>query len=299
MSGAIALDRLSVLACRTEAEVTLVMEESSERYLFWVPLSGCVDVADRRRVRASRIERGQICILPARAHMRATLSPDARFLGVVVPQSALLSGIEALVGAPVNGHVTFDDRSLSLGSAVGTMILRLLQLLKPVCVEECLSHSKLAFFQQIESMIVLSIVSALPHNFTQKAVGEEVQSVAPAVVSLAEAYMKKNAAESISLEDIAMATGYGARTLQLAFRQFRHTTPMSQLRRIRLDLIHQELSHPDEGTTVARAARAWQFPNTGRMAKRFQQIYGETPQQVLRRGRRHAEVRSKATPKKP
>lgn len=281
--SATGLDKLSVLACRAGPQSTLVIEEDSERYVLWIPLSGPVDITDGQGSGVQTIGRGWIGIVPAVARTRVAFGPSSRCLGVVVPQSALLDGIEAVAGGPVNGHVAFDDDRFSVQSPTGEVILGLLQLLEAASAVDGLTQPAMAFARQLESMMVLSMVSGLPHNFMERAAGG-ARTAAPAIVALAEAYMQKNLAEPIDLQCLAAATGYGSRTIQLAFRQFRNTTPMSHLRRLRLDRIYQDLMNPAGETTVAGVARAWQFPNTGRMSRRFQQIYGETPQQVLRRG---------------
>jgi len=49
--------------------------------------------------------------------------------------------------------------------------------------------------------------------------------------------------------------------LQRAFRQYRDTTPMGYLRRIRLDHAHRELltADPSRGDTVSAIAARWGF----------------------------------------
>ena len=65
--------------------------------------------------------------------------------------------------------------------------------------------------------------------------------IAPASVRRAERFIEDNAENAIGLADVASAAGVSARSLQLAFRRFRDTTPMAHLRAIRLELARSGL----------------------------------------------------------
>ena len=108
--------------------------------------------------------------------------------------------------------------------------------------------------------------------------------VGPATVRRALAHLHAHAAQPLTVADLAVAAGIGVRALQLAFVQHVGCTPMTYLRRVRLDRAHQDLraGDPTTGDTVAAIAARWGFAHPGRFAAAHQAQYGTTPAATLR-----------------
>ncbi|WP_433574364.1 helix-turn-helix transcriptional regulator [Nocardia brasiliensis] len=102
-------------------------------------------------------------------------------------------------------------------------------------------------------------------------------------VRLGVAYMKANLREEVGIADIAAAGFVSVRSMQLAFQQELHTTPMAYLRGLRLRGAHQELDRcvPADGATVTGIAIGWGFANSGRFAASYRRIYGRSPHTTL------------------
>ncbi|MEU5877796.1 helix-turn-helix transcriptional regulator [Spirillospora sp. NPDC047279] len=109
-------------------------------------------------------------------------------------------------------------------------------------------------------------------------------SATPAVVRRAVAFVQENAHRDITLTDIAAAARIGPRGLAYAFRRHLDTTPMSHLRRVRLEGAHVDLceADPASGVTVESIARAWAFTHLGRFAELYRHAYGRPPSHDLR-----------------
>lgn len=99
------------------------------------------------------------------------------------------------------------------------------------------------------------------------------------------AYLESNPDLDLGVGDIARACHVSVRTLQLAFRRELDTTPMAQLRRIRLDRVHAELQAADPGTgaTVGAIASRWGFAGASRLAAAYRAVYGVLPSVTLHR----------------
>ncbi|RIQ18328.1 AraC family transcriptional regulator [Jiangella rhizosphaerae] len=108
--------------------------------------------------------------------------------------------------------------------------------------------------------------------------------VAPRALRRAAAYIEAHAAEPITLSDVAAAAGIGPRALQYAFARHLSTTPLTHLRRVRLERAHRELqaADPTTGATVAAIAAAWGFSKPSRFAAEYRQRYGRSPSRTLR-----------------
>lgn len=108
----------------------------------------------------------------------------------------------------------------------------------------------------------------------------------PSALRRAVEFCEQNAAEPITVVDIAQAGATGVRTLQRAFRHEFGTTPMSFVRRIRLDraradLLLVRLGHADD--TVTDVALRWGFTNLGRFSNAYRAAFGESPSAAARR----------------
>lgn len=88
----------------------------------------------------------------------------------------------------------------------------------------------------------------------------------------------------LTVGDIARAAYVSPRAVQIAFRRHLDTTPMSYLRRVRLDRAHADLqaAHPEHGATVTTIAARWGFGSPSRFAADYRRAYGRSPQQTLR-----------------
>ncbi|WP_433782809.1 helix-turn-helix transcriptional regulator [Actinomycetospora sp. CA-101289] len=106
----------------------------------------------------------------------------------------------------------------------------------------------------------------------------------PATVRRAVEYVDAHAHEDIGLTDIATAARIGPRSLQLAFRRHRDTTPVEYLRRVRLERAHRDLQQgdPTRGDRVEAIAARWGFAHPGRFSVLYREHYGRSPSATLR-----------------
>jgi transcriptional regulator GlxA family with amidase domain len=110
-------------------------------------------------------------------------------------------------------------------------------------------------------------------------------AVAPSALRRAVAYIEAHAEEPIQLRDIAEAAGTDSRTVQHAFARHFDASPMSYLRRFRLEQAHRDLQRADPaaGDTVSAIAKRWGFARTGKFARIYRGRFGVLPSHTLRR----------------
>jgi AraC-like DNA-binding protein len=86
--------------------------------------------------------------------------------------------------------------------------------------------------------------------------------------------------------DLAAIAGVGVRVLQESFRQHVGMSPLTYLRRLRLDGVHAELSRSDPWqVSVSDVAYRWGFTHLGRFAGAYRERYGVPPSSTLRERR--------------
>jgi transcriptional regulator GlxA family with amidase domain len=93
----------------------------------------------------------------------------------------------------------------------------------------------------------------------------ENSAAAPGNIRRAEEFIRSNADEMMTLERIARAAGSSVRALQLGFRRFRNTTPMSALRQSRLERARNEIVRSDGSLSFLAVAMRHGFGNAGRL----------------------------------
>lgn len=131
-------------------------------------------------------------------------------------------------------------------------------------------------------LLAASLLSAFaPDDATEPVVRADAL---PGLVRRAVAYCDASPDLDIGVADIARACHVSVRTLQVAFRRHLGTTPMTYLRRVRLDRARADLvaTDPDEAT-VTRIAARWGFADAGRFSAHYRDAYGELPRDTLRR----------------
>jgi len=91
---------------------------------------------------------------------------------------------------------------------------------------------------------------------------------------------------TFSAGELAAIAGVGVRVLQESFRRHVGMSPLTYLRRLRLDGVHGELSRSDPWhVSVSEVAYRWGFTHLGRFAGAYRKRYGEPPSQTLRERR--------------
>jgi AraC-like DNA-binding protein len=135
--------------------------------------------------------------------------------------------------------------------------------------------------QSFEEHLTLGLLLGLPHSHSER-LFQQRTTAAPANVKRAEQFMRANAREPLTIEAIANAAGCSVRSLQLAFRRFRGTTPIAALQHIRLEAARAEMMRIEQRQSLARIAAEHGFANPSRFAQLFRRTYGTYPSEVLR-----------------
>ncbi len=99
----------------------------------------------------------------------------------------------------------------------------------------------------------------------------------------AENFILANATLPISIGDVADAAGVSVRSLQLAFRNARGTTPRAFIANVRLHRIRALLEQAGPGATITEIASTSGITHLGRFARHYLLTFGELPSETLHR----------------
>ncbi|GGF39340.1 AraC family transcriptional regulator [Marmoricola endophyticus] len=208
-------------------------------------------------------------------------SGDAEQLILKVSRARMESHLCDLLGRPVSEPVRFD-LALDLTGEEGQALLRSVAFLaaeldRPGALEATLART------QLESYVLTRLLMAGHHQFSDALRGHDDSTrlgrLAPVV-----AYVDEHADTELTPAVLARVACVSVRTLHAAFQERLGESPMSYVRRVRLEKVRAELLEGDPATTrVTEVATRWGFFHQSRFAQQYRRHTGELPSRTLLR----------------
>jgi AraC-like DNA-binding protein len=140
------------------------------------------------------------------------------------------------------------------------------------------------YVREFEHLLLLDLLTSIPNNYMHQLDLSE-NLVAPYYVRRVERFLQSNFRDAVTMDDVYQASGVSPRTLFYGFRQFRRTTPMALLKKLRLEQARKELLiSAREGGSVTETAINCGFQNMSMFSREYKIRFGEAPSDTLRRG---------------
>jgi AraC-like DNA-binding protein len=250
-------------------------------FVFQFTLDGvCTNTFGKEQVDARP---GSLCTLNLDRPIKQDMSPGYRQIAIRVSRGLLEQTLEEELGYQVRDQLKFASDAVPLHGSAATLA----HLISTVWND--LQHDDSGYDQAIvrdrtNRAVAALLLTALPHNYADLFACKGGGAV-PYFVRKAEVYMRENAAENVTLNDIADHVGVSVRTLQNGFRHFRATTPMTFLKSLRLNAARTALlkSHLTR-RNVTDIALDCGFTHLSKFAQDYRQKFGESPSETARRG---------------
>jgi len=277
----VAGNRLSLNFIQYGAKTLIAPGELKDFYLLQIPLSGGAAISNGSQSYYSCSEKAAVL----NPHLPTTMIWDegCRQVLVRIEREALQDHLSQLLGSSVDKPLTFSgplDLTSDAGAALRGLVMHLVQ---EADTGRTLLSSGGLLARQLEGVILSGILEAGQHNYA-KYLRPTRSAAAPRHVRRAEEFVRGNLDSPITLEDIARAAGVTSRSLQLGFRNFRNTSPMTLLRDERLRRVHEELMAGAPGASVTEVATRWGFSHLGRFSQIYKARYGQSPSKTLQNG---------------
>jgi len=246
-------------------------------YLIQLPISGQENIHCGAQSVLS--DAGMATIISPALEFRMRHERNAEKLFIRVERSAFEQQCAQYYGRPTGGPLNFSP-AIPLHSPATRSLKRLLEWQLTEASEGSLFEQPL-IAAQFEEALMVSLLGTLPHN--QDAAREPLGAIAPGFIKRAEAYIEHNAHLPLTAGDIADHVGVSMRSLFAGYRKYRNTSPMQQLKEIRLNAVRAELSAPQPDTSVTQTALRWGFGHLGQFSAAYQQRFDELPSATLKR----------------
>lgn len=256
-------------------DVYVTAPDLETAYHVLAPLTGAVQC--RQHGHAVAADPSCAVVLQPVGHVELTWAADCRLLSVKVERAALEREMDAALDREVASPMPLGAR-FATGSGPGrswTALVRLL-LTEARGPDGLLDLPPIA--RRWQNLLLSGLALTVEHPYSHEPVARRPRTVKRALDA-----MHADPAHPYTAGELAGIAGVGVRVLQESFKRHVGVSPMTYLRRLRLDGVHAELSQADPWqVSVSDVAARWGFAHLGRFAGAYRARFGVPPSQTLR-----------------
>jgi AraC-like DNA-binding protein len=269
------LGPVTVGEVRYGSDVYVTSSDLETAYHVLVPISGAVQSRQLGHVVAADPSRA--AVLQPVGDVELAWAADCRMISVKVDRAALEREVDAALGRQVTSPMPLGA-SFSTGSGPGRSWAALVRLL----LEELRGPDGLVDRPQIarhwQELLLSGLALTVEHPYSHEPVARRPRTVKRTLDA-----MHADPSRQFTATELAAIAGVGIRVLQESFKQHVGMSPLTYLRRLRLDGVHRELSRGDQWqVSVSEVAARWGFTHLGRFAGAYRARFGVSPSQTLR-----------------
>lgn len=262
-----------------KSPVSLDFGELGEFYHFSFPLSGSVAATCGHRDTTASPDHG-IIYPPEERTVITRWDAGCTQHGVRFERSALTRELEHLLGHKVRSPIEFA-RGVDLTSGVAAGLVRLINTLVADLDTGGALVGSPHMGRQLARTLATALLTCADHQYRGE-LDAPVVATRPRTVHRAIEAMHADPAHPHTVPELAEIAGCSVRALQHGFAQHVGCAPMTYLRTLRLEAVHEDLRLPDQRASIADIAHRWGFRHLGRFAADYRHRYGETPSQTSR-----------------
>lgn len=259
---------------------TLIAPGTLERfYLVQIPLAGGAMISNGPACYAS----GPGLAAVLNPHHPTTMIWESGTPQILlqIDRAAMMDHLATQLGAHAERALTFDG-PMDLATGPGAALRRLVLFLVAEADAGRALPGRGLMGRQVEATLMSGLMEGAQHDHSAR-LGRVRAAPRPRHLRLAESFIDANLTRALTLEEVAQVAGISPRALQLAFRQWRGTTPLGWWRDRRLDRAHADLT-AGQGT-VTDVALKWGFTHFGRFSETYRARFGLSPRDTLAAGR--------------
>lgn len=207
-------------------------------------------------------------------------SPDAQQLILKISRPSLENHLGDLLGRRVREVIDFDF-AVDLTTGRGSTLLASVEFLaRELDRPGGLADMPVAR-EQLEAFVMTQLLHTGRHQFADE-LAAPAEPVRHSRLAPVLDYVEQHADEPLTPQELARAGCMSVRTLHSTFQQALGESPMSYLRRVRLDHVRAELQRSNPSVVrVSDVAMRWGFLHQSRFAQQYREQFGELPRKTL------------------
>lgn len=273
------LHRLRLSYLSVDCDTRLILVPTRSQYLVPLPQVGHLDLSwDTQQL---RISPGRGAVLPPDepAEMRCCANSGQLIVGL--DRNYLETHARSLLlQIPPAEPLQFDPVMQLEAGRTKAWYAALMQAVGSADAADAILHHPLVA-ADLARTLVTGLLVAQPNSY-RSLLNRPAESGPPNRIDIAVMLVTAHPEENYTVAELANAAGVSVRTLEKEFQRRFGRTPISYLRRIRLERVREELTTMPRGGRVSQVAARWGFNHFGRFAEQYYKEYLEYPSDTLR-----------------
>lgn len=237
--------------------------------------------ADKKTFNISRQE--WTALLPAGKRFGLTTTPHYQQLVLRLELAALRRAAHALIGDACDRDLVFDETIDYELPAARSLRRRVFFFASEFdVIGGCFSDLAAA---EIERTLIVNFLISHRHTYTPYFLREPAETTSSSVRRLEE-YIEANWDRPLDVESLASVANVSARSIFRQFKKSRGYSPLTFVKKVRLQKARALLLGVDQRATVTSIALKCGFQNVGHFAADYRLEFRELPSETLARARR-------------
>lgn len=208
---------------------------------------------------------------------------DCKKYQVVIPEHSMQIVLGSLLHRSVDQPVVFNpEMDLKIDSAIGMWWQNIDHFLLLRSKYKGLTGLQV-WSDDYESFLIKALLLSQENNYSAL-LSSLCNQQEPEYLRKVRNYIQQYAHEEIRIEDLQRLAGVSKSKLYDEFQQYYGTSPLSFLRKYRLQQIHKSLStSTNKHFSISKLAFDWGFNHLGRFSQEYRDEFGENPSETRAR----------------
>jgi AraC-like DNA-binding protein len=262
---------------RYGADVRIEPGELGSFYLVQIPLAGAAEIDNRGGNVLTQAGRGSV-LNPHHVTKMRWHKGCAQLL-MQIDATALLQEAERLLGTHVNGPISFETLVDENRPATADWVRKLKTCFDLTEKNAIFDGAAGATQIRVERELIAEFLRSQPSNISAL-LASAPSTTANVHLRRAVLYIHSNLSKSITISEIADASGTTARSLQLYFQSEFNLSPMRYLKQQRLMLARRLILQSEKDSTLGDIIYKAGFAHFGRFSSEYRDLFGEPPSQT-------------------
>lgn len=275
VAGGVRIGPVTVAEVGYGTDVCVTTAELETAYHVLAPLTGTVRCVQGDRVVTA--DPDSAAVLMPTGDVELDWTAECRLLSVKVDRRTLEREVDAALDRQLPSPLPLEP-SFGVGSGPGRTFAALIRALLAELRQPDGLLDQPAMLSRWRDLVLSGLALTVEHPYD-----EDVPARRPRTVKRTLDAMHAQPGHPFTVAELAAIAGVGVRVLQESFRRHVGMSPLTYLRRLRLDGVHAELTRADPWqVSVTEVAERWGFTHLGRFAGAYRDRYGVAPSQTLR-----------------
>ncbi|WP_026187670.1 AraC family transcriptional regulator [Ensifer sp. BR816] len=279
------LHTTSITSAEHSVRLDALVRRHTARISIFFVLAGAIEIGGRQARKILSIPAGHVASVCQVSARQMAIEAGSSWLAFHIPGSTLRRHFEDMTGKPYLQKFALPLTGFFDADADG-----LYQTLRQAGrdLNAASAEERPVLAKAYQQLALAKLFAKMPHNLAD-AFARGTLTAAPRQLIKAEAFMRENLSNPITIDDLASAAGCSPRALQRMFRTYRGRSPIGTLCNYRLAAAHCAIK-AGQTASITNLAIAFQFSNPGRFSALYKNAYGQSPSSALRFARDDGEA---------